>query len=190
MAMVSRRELGWMLMKNAVAAFVWVGGLPSAVLLVLGLLGFSLRPLESYAVVEIMLPYVTRYGWLGLLALVIGVGFETTYRTINEDRSRARERYYAIDHEAKLDRAHRVFCELKEKGASLQNGTAEQWQTWDQEVRVALDHYCYHESLVGYLMATGRSAETETALLRAEALQKAVVHIVSLLDPELEGVFK
>lgn len=160
-----------------------VAGYPSVIVLILLLLGFSLRPMESYAVIEAILPYIAKYGWLALLVLVVAVALETTYRTVRDDRAEAAKDFYKGSRVAQLERAHRVFCRLYKEGEALTNGTAEALQAWDRKVIRDLEDYGTASCVHNYFVDTNRpNYQTEREPLQDDSFPNAMEHLEAILS--------
>ncbi len=191
--MVTRRELLGMFSTNFLMVVGWIAGLPSATLLIGLLFGFSLRPLETYTIVSAALPFVERYGWLALIALVVVVAFETSYRVVKENRIQAEKSLYSVNHTARRERGHYIFYQLHKEGeALLPEGSDGAWQQWDQNIRREIIDHCSDDILSLYLQDTERVAfDRREGPISPDRYRRAVESIQRhVLDSAYINVFR
>jgi hypothetical protein len=130
-----------------------------------------------------------------ITSLVIGV-FLTPYfmhrdnnKNYEEEKNNVivetSEQYLALNPDARIDKAHRVFCKLYKWGEQLKEGKAgiDQKQQWDKEVRKALNEHCNRDCIDIYLMNTGRTSPSQGITpLQDIRYESAIDHVKRLLE--------
>jgi hypothetical protein len=174
--------LRWLVSKRFLKAFVKasleVAGIPSTILVVLYLLGLKVDAEQTQTVTDTLQPF----GPVIIVLFVLGVGLETAYKIVKEDREDYDKRFYEFNSQARLERAHFVLCQLSTIGKVYQKGTQQHRNEWDSRVQSALNEYCGPDALNSFLINTKRfQPGTELNPLTLEVFQEALGFVDDLI---------
>lgn len=95
--------------------------------------------------------------------------------------------FYSLNTDARIDKAHRIFFHLYERGKMLRNGSTERRQEWDRGVQKVIREYCNEGCIDVYLSNTGRVKDTGP--LPDDKYETALDHLHRLLKYDFENFF-
>lgn len=170
-----------MFMKQFSAVLFTIIGVPGAILSILFLIGIDLSFLTK---IDISGPI-----GLGVIVLVvIVVGMETAHRIVKDETLKAAEKFYSVNPQARIERAHKIFYDLWQ--SAQKNGekwTLEQKRHWDEQARVELVEHCELGMLSNYLHKTrpGEDPLKGISPLPEKTFPAAITELKLLLDGRL-----
>lgn len=168
-----------------------IAGIPGLVVGLFLLFGIKVAIPESVSRTSMDTAY--RFGPAVIIVIIVLVAAETAYRMIRESHIRIEANFYQNTASARRYRGHYALYSLFKTGQVFLHSELAVQQAWDRDVQAALVNHCQPARLHDYLMETGRSPDSEgedNLPLQASVFQPALDHLLSLLDPEVEGIFK
>ena len=112
-------------------------------------------------------------------------------RKLDEINVKAKEDFYSLSTEARIDRAHRIFYHLFRQGEMYRSGTPQLRQEWDRDVQHALRDHCNDAAIDIYLSNTGRiNPGSQMHPPADEYYDTAMKFINRLLEKDFENEFR
>lgn len=105
---------------------------------------------------------ILKYGPFVAMILTIAASVKAVQETINKDRRKAADNFYAISRAARIDRAYHAFGEIIKEGMSARDGVAEHhWNPWEKKVKELIAEHCEANIRDFYFNNTGRIEEKD-----------------------------
>jgi|SRR3972149_11281640 len=145
---------------------------------------------------DINMPY--SLGLLIFILMILWAGLMTFHelhkiseKEIKNIKAETIEEYLSLNPDARIDKAHRIFCKLYKEGQMNISGKVgeDRWQTWDENIRKAMLEHCNKECINIYLMNTGRIHEGITPL-KENYYNAALRHINNMLENDFQRNIK